>query len=193
MEEDNMTEQLGARTSLVLALAGRRIDAEGAFPPRFPLSQAETVRQRLHKLLATERASVITCSAACGADLLALEEAGKLGIRRRLVLPFSKERFRRTSVVDRPGKWGDLYDSVVAEVELRGDLVVLPMTAGDDTSAYQAANEAIIREANIFGASGERAAVVVWEGGPRLGSDATEAFRKLAAQAGFSERVVLTL
>jgi hypothetical protein len=109
------------------------------------------------------------------------------------VLPFSKERFRETSVVDRPGDWGDVYDHVIADVEAKGDLVVLPMTAGDDSGAYQAANEAIIREAETIGGSGERTAVIVWEGSPRSGSDATEAFRALATQAGFSQHDVLTL
>jgi hypothetical protein len=178
---------------MVLALAGRRIDADGADPQRFPLSQLEEVRQRLHKLFVEERANTIVCSAACGADLVALEEAGKLHVRRRVVLPFSKERFRETSVVDRPGDWGDVYDHVIADVEAKGDLVVLAMTVGDEAGAYQAANEAIIQEAGTISGPGERTAVVVWEGSPRSEADATEAFRKLATEAGFSQRVVLTL
>jgi hypothetical protein len=188
-----MMEQMSASPAMVLALAGRRIDVEGADPPRFPLLQVEAVRQRLHKLFVEERVGAIVCSAACGADLVALEEAGKLGIRRRVVLPFSKERFRETSVVDRPGDWGDVYDHVIADVEAKGDLVVLPMTAGDASGAYQAADEAIIREAETIGGSGERTAVIVWEGSQRSGSDATEAFRALATQAGFPQHDVLTL
>jgi hypothetical protein len=35
--------------------------------------------------------------------------------------------------------------------------------------------------------------VIVWEGSPRSKSDATNAFRRLAEEAGFSQRVVLTL
>jgi hypothetical protein len=133
------------------------------------------------------------CSAACGADLVALEEAGKLGVRRRVVLPFAKERFRETSVVDRPGKWGEVYDRVIADVEPRGDLIELPSRAGDEDDAYQAANETIIREAVTIASAGERIAVTVWEGSPRSNSDATNEFRALAKEAGFSQRVVLTL
>jgi len=188
-----MKEQMSASPGMVLAVAGRRIDAKDANPPRFPLSQVEAVRQRLHKLLVDERVGAIVCSAACGADLIALEEAGKLGIRRRVVLPFPKERFRETSVVDRPGDWGDVYDHVIADVEAKGDLVVLQMTAGDESDAYQAANEAIIREAETLVRFAERTAVIVWEGSPRSESDATNAFRALAKQAGFSQRVVPTL
>jgi hypothetical protein len=74
-------------------------------------------------------------SAAYGADLVALEEAGKLGIRRRVVLPFAKERFAK-HVVDRPGNWGEVYDHVIADVETRGDLIVLPSMVGDEDDAY---------------------------------------------------------
>ncbi len=177
----------------VLALAGRRIDPEGSDPARFPLSQVEAVRQRLNSLIVEERIGAIVCSAACGADLVALEEAGKLGIRRRVVLPFAKKRFRETSVVDRPGDWGEIYDRVIASVEARGDLVELPPTAGDEDEAYWAANETIIREAERIPGAGQRMAIIVWEGSPCSKSDATDAFRRLAEEAGFSERVVLTL
>jgi hypothetical protein len=44
-------------------------------------------------MLVAERADALACSAACGADLIALEEAERLGIRRCLVLPFSPDRY----------------------------------------------------------------------------------------------------
>jgi hypothetical protein len=44
-------------------------------------------------MLAVERADAFVSSAACGADLIALEEAERLGIRRCSVLPFSPDRF----------------------------------------------------------------------------------------------------
>ena len=177
----------------VVALAGRRIDAEGTKPPRFPLAHVPLVRERLAELLKTENASAVVCSAACGADIIALEVAGELGLRKRVVLPFATERFRETSVVDRPGHWGDVYDRVIAEVQAKGDLVVLPLFTTDDSDAYQAANQAIIREAENLSGPGERMAVIVWEGRPRSDSDATEAFRTLAENAGFSQRFVLTV
>jgi hypothetical protein len=177
----------------VVALAGRRIDAEGTNPPRFSLAHVPLVRKRLAELFITENVAAVVCSAACGADLIALEAAGKLGLRRRVVLPFAPERFRETSVVDRPGHWGEVYDRVIAEVQVNGDLVVLPMVASDDSDAYQAANQAIIRETENLAGPGKRMAVIVWEGSPRSDSDATEAFRTLAESAGFSQRFVLTV
>jgi hypothetical protein len=98
----------------VVAVAGRRIDPTGSMPPRFPLENVPLVRQRLAEVLAAEHTSALVCSAACGTDLIALEEAERLGLRRRIVLPFSPERFRATSVVDRPGNWGPVFDRLVA-------------------------------------------------------------------------------
>jgi hypothetical protein len=63
----------------VIALAGRRIDAPGADPPRFPLERVSAVRRRLADLLVQEQATALVCSAACGADLAALEAAEQLG------------------------------------------------------------------------------------------------------------------
>src|SRR5947209_15289312 len=98
-----MTEPKLLQDGAVVALVGRRIDGIGTNPPRFPVENVPIVRERIANMLIKERAIALVCSAACGASLLALEEAGRLGIRRRIVLPFSPDRFRETSVVDRPG------------------------------------------------------------------------------------------
>ena len=97
---------------MIVALAGRRIDKPDADAPRFPLTGVDLVRGRLHHLLSEKKVTTFVCSAACGADLLALAAARDLGIRRRVILPFTRERFRVTSVVDRPGDWGPLFNAV---------------------------------------------------------------------------------
>jgi hypothetical protein len=191
---DRPPTQFGA----VIALAGRRIDAEGSDPPRFPLMNVPVVRARLAEVFSSESIAALVCSAACGADLIALEEAERVGRKRRIVLPFSPERFRATSVIDRPGEWGPVFDRVVAAAEAADDLVVLDGgIVGDETAAYAAANEAIIREAQALARAGgtprRSVAIVVWEGAARAGSDATEDFRRLALAAGFDARAVLTL
>jgi hypothetical protein len=180
----------------VIALAGRRIDAPGSDPPRFPLDKVPTARRRLAKLMSVEDVTALVCSAACGADLVALEEAERLGLRRRIVLPFPPKRFRKTSVVDRPGDWGPVFDRLISAAERAGDLVVLSAETGNDDAAYAAANEAIIHEAQLLAdatAPSRLIAVVVWEGEARAGNDATEAFRHLASIAGFEQRSVPTL
>src|SRR6266536_498138 len=134
---------------MIIALAGRRIDIEGARPSRFPFANLEFVRQRLQDLLQNEAVTALVSSAACGADLLALSEASALGIRCRVVLPFDRVRFRETSVLDRPGDWR-FYDSLIDKVTSNNDLITLAATS-DDERAYEATNRAILDEAQALG------------------------------------------
>jgi predicted acylesterase/phospholipase RssA/tetratricopeptide (TPR) repeat protein len=182
-------------TTAVIALAGRRIDGTDTNPSRFPLDAVPSVRRRLADLFAREHAVALVCSAACGADLLALEEAECLGLQRRIILPFPPDRFRRTSVVDRPGDWGRMFDRLVAAAEKAGDLVVLSRTDDDEEIAYAAANKAIVSEAQRLARGDTRhrlVAAIVWEGSARPGGDVTAQFRTLAAEARFEDHIVLT-
>ncbi len=180
----------------VVALAGRRVDAPGTQPPRFPPGNVPLVRKRVAQLLTEERAAALVCSAACGADLVALEEAERLGLRRRIVLPFAPERFRETSVVDRPGDWGPLYDRIVEVARRAGDLLVLE-GAGEGAPAYAAANAGILEEALALAGgapvpAGAALAAIVWEGHPRGPDDATQQFAELARGRGLAVEEVLT-
>jgi hypothetical protein len=182
----------------VIALAGRRIDAPDTNSPRFPLEHVPLVRRRIVHLLSEEHTEALVCSAACGADLIALEEAERLGLRRRIVLPFPPRRFRETSVTDRPGNWGPAFDRLIAAAEVTGDLVILSSTGADDDAAYAAANQAIVREAETLaratldGTRFRLVAVIVWEGSARVGTDASGGLLNLAMKAGFEERSILT-
>jgi hypothetical protein len=102
----NETTSLGR----VLIAAGRRVDATDAAVARFPLSRVAEVRRQVRRLLSRQKPVAVVCSAACGADLIVLDVAGSLHIERYVLLPSEPEEFRRTSVTDRPGDWGDLYD-----------------------------------------------------------------------------------
>jgi hypothetical protein len=175
----------------VIALAGRRIDAADAPSPRFPLAQVDVVRQRLRELFMARGGKTLVCSAACGSDLLALEVAGELGLRRRIVLPFEAERFRRTSVVDRPGDWGERFDRVLQEVEPEGLVVMSGDKEGSE--AYLSANEVILEEALALAGTRERVlAVMVWEGRPRGANDNTEAFARSARERALEVVAVQT-
>jgi hypothetical protein len=175
----------------VAALAGRRIDAPNGDRKQFPGKRIPTVRRALANIFEQEKVRILVSSAACGADLLALDIALHLGVECRVVLPFAVERFRATSVTDRPGDWGPLYDSVLARVTARGNLVVLD-GAKDDDAAYRAVTRKIIEEALSIARPQLPIAVIVWEGEPRHAADATAEFQQLAMQAGMPARTVST-
>lgn len=178
----------------MIALAGRRIDAPGATPARFPDTNVTLVEARVRDMFQRLGGTTIVSSAACGADLVALQEAGRLAMRRRVVLAADRDRFRKTSVEDRPGDWAATYDRVMDEVAARGDLVVMQSQPPGD-AGYAAANRRILDEAIALGrTSGEPvAAAVIWEGKARETADWTEDFRNAAKDRGLDVLEISTL
>lgn len=178
---------------MIIALAGRRVDTAGAKPARFPLQNVDQVRVRVRAALEAPGAKVLVCSAACGADLIALSEAGSLGLRLRVVLPFNRKRFRDISVTDRPGEWGAVYDRILDDVQAKGDLVVMETTAGAE--AYSAANLAILDEAASLAKQLHYAtcAALVWDGVSRGPHDITEEFGIEARKRGLAVIEVKTV
>lgn len=176
--------QRGPIEAGIVALAGRRLDSPDNGTSRFPPQNVELVRGRIRRTL--KGREVLVCSAACGADLIALEEASVLRMRRRVVLPFAREEFKTTSVSDRPGDWVALFDRIVSEIEGNRDLVVITPESGA-AGAYAAVNSAILDEACCLSGqtSGKVVAVVVWEGDSRGEFDLTAAFRKEALSRGY--------
>lgn len=178
---------------MIIALAGRRVDAADAKQRRFPAENVDMVRERVRVMLQTQCAVALVASAACGADLLALSEAGKLGLRRSVVLPFDREKFRTTSVTDRPGDWGPLYDKQLNEVEKNGDLLIVH--ANSEDNAYAEANHAIVGKALSLGLELQDrvTAVLVWDGKARGEGDLTEEFGVYARNKRISVVEVMTL
>jgi hypothetical protein len=186
---------------MIIALAGRRMDAPEAHERRFPLQMKDTVRKRLHDLFVEQSATALVCSGACGADLLALDVAGDLGMHRRMVLPFDCLRFRETSVTDREPaqEWGDLFDRIADELTATHDLITLS-SVETGQQAYAAVNRTILDEA--FGLAqrqqtpGEASrgvlSVAVWEGMTRGAEDLTAALLDEARRRGFKTAEVLT-
>jgi hypothetical protein len=154
------------------------------------------VRDRIRAQLEGVAADVLVSSAACGADLLALDAAGELGIRRVVVLPWDRARFRDRSVIDRGIEWGPGFDRVINDVARCGDLRVVGAT-GQGNEPYLATNEAILETANDVARSrpsfGDIVALVAWNGQPRGGEDVTEAFLIAARRRGLEVLEIATL
>lgn len=184
--------------SLVIALSGRRIDPPGSEQPSFPLVAVDRVRQSLRDLFLSHHANTLVCSAACGADLVALEVAEDLGMRRRIVLPFEAGRFRRASVIDRPGDWGPLFDRMVATARAEDNLIDLKIgmkIEEESGAAYMQASEAIVRDAMALARCSQSQAlgVLVWNLVSRGEGDVTYLFGRFARSLGCSVVEVSTL
>jgi hypothetical protein len=193
----------------IVAFAGRRIDAQDATTPRFPLTQVNVVGEQIEALFRRDQVNRLICSAACGADLMALRIAQQLGINYRVILPFAPDRFRSTSVIDRPASqewnWGLLFDQVIDEAQQSGGLVVLE-TGEDSRAGYQAVNRAILdvalgqeydQKSSPLAKPASRphqvTALIVWDGHARSPHDLTQHFAEEARSRGLVVRQILTL
>jgi hypothetical protein len=186
---------------MIAALAGRRIDAKDSAATRFPLKNAPAVADRIRSRFQSLAISTLVCAAARGADLLALDVAGELSIRRCVVLPGNAASFRASSVVDgltgerqdRNG-WGPIFDRIHEEVKSQGDLVICASEAVGHES-YVAANLVILDQAASLAAStGEDLlAILVWDLASRGPNDITAAFRDEAIKRGIRIEEISTL
>ncbi|HMV47100.1 MAG TPA: hypothetical protein PLD20_09090 [Blastocatellia bacterium] len=178
---------------MIVALAGCRIDTPKADPKRFPAENAGKVKQQIRDFLKETNATALVSAAACGADILALEAAGELGIRRRVILPFDKKFFRSSFVAERNGDWGERFDRLTAEIEAQGDLIEY-FYDKDQEDAFYAANHDILDEAEEVAAAAkqEMAAAVVWNGESRGEDDVTAHFLDEARRRDLNVTEILT-
>lgn len=178
---------------MITALAGRRIDAPEAKEKRFPLQMKDIVYKNLLELFHKEKTTILIASAACGADLLAQKAARELGIERLVVLPFGRDKFRQTSVIDRPGDWGGLFDEICDEAEDEGNLIVLE-NIEDEEKGYAAATEKILELAEDLSLrNGEVTAVIVWDGKAKSEADETARFAAEARRRSIHVEEILTV
>jgi hypothetical protein len=164
----------GGKRGPVVVSAGRRVDAPGVAAPRFPPQNVPMVRARIQEYLQEHMPSAIVASAACGADLLLLQAAQN--IPRYVLLPSEPEEFRKSSVTDRPGVWGAIYDEVLGVSEV--EVLRLP----DGQEGYLAINDRLLNRAqSLAGDIGTSVtALVIWNKQSRGHDDVTEHFRREA-------------
>jgi hypothetical protein len=180
---------------MVIALAGRRIDATDAKTTRFPLYNIDKVKVKMKELFVSIQPAALVCSGACGADLLALEIAGELGISRHIVLPFDGTMFKSKSVTDRPGNWGNLFDNIYREVQKKKQVLTLNYPGNDDNS-YRQTNIEILNRAKYLAEkldSKNIIGVIVWEGSSKNKNDITGHFKEEAESRGFIIKEINTL
>jgi hypothetical protein len=164
--------------------------------PRFPFHRVPVVEAALFKLFDELGVSALVSSAACGADLLALNVAAEKGIPTRIIIPCNAKMFRASSVLDCPipEYWSKAFETAIAAARTNGDIIDLDCDHSGAPS-YSTVNRAIIEAAGFLAKStGARpVAIVVWEGAARGGFDATDEFRALAQAASFDIGIISTI
>ncbi len=98
----------------VTAFAGHMIDAPQRPMPRFPAALEPAVTAAIRDRLARMHRPILYTSAACGADLIAIEVALELGTEVNVLLPFNRDDFVRTSVAVGGVGWIERFDAALA-------------------------------------------------------------------------------
>lgn len=191
---------------MIIALAGRRIDAKDADPSRFPPRNRKKVKETLKTLFKKTSVKGLVCSAACGADLLALEAADELNLHYRIVLPSERKKFREKSVTDRGGDWGEVFDKIYNKAKKRREVIEL-ISSTENDEIYIETNNRILDEAVLLARKCSHKAVkdvseeliekkilvvIVWEGKSRGDDDITAKFAETGRSRGFKLEQVLT-
>lgn len=183
----------------VVVFSGHMIDQPGREIPRFPKHLEERVREEIRKKLDELDVGFSYSSAACGSDIIFIEEMlkrkkrfkGEREIEINIVLPFPEELFKRASVDIIPdSNWGRRYRRVIKQAT---KVIVASdhRTTGSGLS-YQYANLlqsglAILRAKTIeTGLS----SLVIWDGKTGDGEGGTYALVKHWESQGFIPEVI---
>lgn len=179
----------GKSAGPVIVSAGRRVDAPNAETPRFPSSNVATVRRRIQSFFKAESPSALVCSAACGTDLLALEVAGAMHVKRYVLLGAAPAIFKKDSVTDRPGNWGEMFDEVLKS----STVDVLKLPAGQE--GYLQTNLDLLSRAEKLAKEAGTSvhALVIWNEQSRGPDDVTAHFLEQAKQRRIPVTQISTL
>jgi hypothetical protein len=173
----------------VVVSAGRRIDASDAVALRFPQQNVLKVQSQIEEFLNHRRPTAVVSSGACGADLLVLQAALNISVPRHVLLPSSPDTFRESSVIDRPGNWGPIYDAVLKASEVE----VLSLPQGQE--GYLEINRRLLDKAQDLSATHHVpiTALVIWNGKSRGIDDVTAHFLDEATRRGIAVQEISTL
>ena len=173
----------------VLVCAGRRVDAADASVRRFPQQNVSRVRSDMESFLDEQKPIALVSSAACGADLLILQASLQRHLACHVLLPSAPEEFRRSSVTDRPGDWGPIYDAVLKACQVE----VFRLSSGQE--GYLEINRKLLDKAQALARQQTTwvAALVVWNEESRGNDDVTAHFLDEAGRRGFPVTQISTV
>jgi len=148
----------------IAIFTGHMIDRPGRSKPRFPAEQEAAVRKEIAAWFEEHPVGFAFASAACGSDILFLEEARKHGAETAVILPFTPAEFREESVDLVPDSdWPARFERVLTDA---ARVVVLGQrTPGDNGPLFEFTNLYLFGEARIKAAQLDTdiEALAVWD------------------------------
>jgi class 3 adenylate cyclase len=170
------------------------IDRVGRLPPRFPAALAPQIAQRIAEELKKAGATDGFASAACGGDILFLEEILKLGGRAHVTLPCAVDAFRKDCVDVIPGSdWAARFDRILESattVEILGE-----QYASDNAMASECCSRVLAGQAERCAIQKGEAPLVIalWDGRPGDDVGGTHSCVQFCLRNGYKVRLMMDL
>ncbi len=153
----------------LIAFAGHMIDRRepARITPRFPPQMEDQVRALIAEFLDTENIGFGVCSAACGSDILFIEDMQKRGKEIHIVMPWGREEFLESSVRGAQGAdWEPRFGQALERADSITHLSQHTLPEGD--LSFEWCSQCIVglarRRARLLGA--ECSALAICDGKP---------------------------
>ncbi len=130
---------------MIILYAGVQADEAGRAAARLPEGSEDELLTRLKGLLQSLQPSRLVGALASGSDILFARAALSEGIPLRVLLPFAKEDFRRTSVEPRGARWLAHFDRIVSDAAV--DLIEGDRPVQETVEVFNEHNLAMLDDA----------------------------------------------
>lgn len=161
----------------VIAFMGQTIHGMGK-SPGIDSADEEALREQIRNLLEKHNVKIAFGALACGADLMIAEEILKRNGELNVILPFSREEFKRTSVSPAGPVWDEKFDWALERATSVYEIVEDAYTGYDllyEACSLQIMGLAYLRSQTL----GSRAyQVALWNGQPSASPGGTAAAMK---------------
>jgi class 3 adenylate cyclase len=158
----------------VIAFMGQTIHGMGKSPGIDPADE-EMLREQIRNLLAKHKIKIGFGALACGADLMIAEEILKQDGELNVILPFSREEFKRTSVSPAGPAWEEKFEWALERAASVNQIVEDAYTGYDllyEACSLQIMGLAYLRSQTL---GSQAYQVVLWNGQPSASPGGTAA------------------
>ncbi len=158
----------------VIAFMGQTIHGMGKSPGIDPADE-EMLRKQIRNLLEKHKIKIAFGALACGADLMVAEEILKQNGELNVILPFSREEFKRTSVSPAGPAWEERFDRALERAASFYEIVEDAYTGYDllyEACSLQIMGLAYLRSQTL---GSQAYQVALWNGQPSASPGGTAA------------------